>query len=349
MSKALVIGDLHFGVKANSQEYLEFQIKWFEQELYKNIEKYNVEHLIYLGDINDSRISLSPLILSKERQLFLDIKNKFPKVTNHVILGNHDLYYRHSREIHSLEFLKDIGYNVYEDPTEVMIDNKKLLFLPWITKHDEEDIKLRLSNNSYDCIFGHLEVQGFYMTKGMVDQDGLDISLFEKAQKVFSGHYHIRGKRKNVQYVGTPYEMNFSDSNITKGIELLDFEDLSTKFVKSKYIPRHLSFSSDDYKFDDLTKKLINNNLLKITLCEKLSEVEKIEYQEKVNSLKPFKVIFEDEGDIDIKVSDTEMQNSIKDTLSFLQEYCDIIEIDEGIDKKDIMDTFKQYYNKTQI
>ena len=348
MSKAFIIGDLHFGVRANSQEYLKFQLDWFRDELIPNIEKQEVEHLIFLGDINDSRISLSPLIMKRERDMFLELKNRFPKVTFHVIIGNHDLYYKSTREVHSLEFLSDIGYNVYNEATDVEIDGRNLLFLPWILKGEIGEIQLRLAENDYDCVFGHLEIQGFPMMRGILDKDGLEKSIFDKCGKVFSGHYHLRSKKGKISYIGTPYQLSASDSGDQKGIELIDFETMKTKFIKSKNIPLHLSFSSTTHPFDTLNKSLVTNNMLKVTLGNELSETQKIEYIEKLNSLRPFRVVFDDQEDSDLIVNDQDIQASLKDTLSFLQEYCNIIEMDEGVEKSDIMDSFTEYYRKAR-
>jgi DNA repair exonuclease SbcCD nuclease subunit len=350
MSKGLIVGDMHFGVKANSQEYLNFQLKWIREELVDSIKKNDVEHVIFLGDVNDSRVSLSPLIMKYQRDVFLELKNMFPNVTFHVILGNHDLYYRNTREVHSLTFMSDIGYNVYENNTEVVIDDKKMIFVPWILKDEMEDFKLMLANNNYCCLFGHLEIQGFSMVKGVVDTDGWKHNIFDNCEKVFSGHYHIRSKKGSIQYTGTPYETTFNDAGSTKGIELIDFETMETKFIKSKNIPRHININSEDYPFENINKKLITNNILKVTLCDSLNEVQKIEYIEKCNSLKPFKILYEDSQDSDLKINDQEIASSIKNTEEFLQEYIGIINIeDDNIDKSEIMDLFKQYHAKVLL
>ena len=349
MSNMLIIGDLHFGIKANSQEYLSFQLDWFRNELKYNIKNNNVKHLVYLGDINDSRISLSPLIMKHQRDIFLEMKKEFPEVEHHVILGNHDLYYRNTRDIHSLTFLKDIGYKVYEQNTEVIIEGKKILFVPWILKHEMEDFKLLLANNKYDILFGHLEIQGFAMVKGVLDTDGWRHSIFDNCKRVYSGHYHIRSKKGNIQYVGNPFELTHNDAYSVKGIDMLDLSTMNNKFIKSKYIPRHLKIISSEVPFDQLNKELVENNMLKVILGKDLSEVQKIEYQERINSLKPFKVIYEDQEDLEMRVNDVEIQNSLKDTLSFLEEFLGIVDIEENIDKSEIMDEFKVYFNKAHI
>jgi hypothetical protein len=350
MSKAFIVGDLHFGVRANSQEYLKFQVDWFRNELFPNIEKHGVDHVIFLGDVNDSRISLSPLIMKRERDLFIELKNKFPEVDFHVILGNHDLYYKSTREVHSLDFMSDIGYNVYEDPTELVVDDRNLLFLPWILKDELNDIQLRLAENKYDCVFGHLEIQGFPMMRGILDKDGLEKSIFDNCGKVFSGHYHLRSKKGKIQYVGTPYQISRSDEGDQKGIELIDFDTMKSKHIKSKHIPLHLSFSSSLQPFDSLNKTLVTNNMLKITLGKELSEVQKIEYVEKINSLRPFSVVFEDEEDASLVVNDKEIQNSLKDTLSFLDEYCGIVNVeDDDVDISEIREKFREYFNKAHL
>ncbi len=349
MSNMLIIGDLHFGIKANSQDYLDFQIKWFKDELYKTIKDNDVKYIVFLGDINDSRLSLSPLVMNYERDLFIDLKNTFPNVEYHVILGNHDLYYKNTREVHSLNFLKDIGYIVHEDFTSLTIENRKMFFVPWILKEEMDDFKLMLAENKYDCLFGHLEINGFTMVKGVVDKDGWSHSIFSNCDKVFSGHYHLRSKKGNIQYVGTPFEISQNDSGNVKGIDLLNLETMETKFIKTKNTPKHLSFNSYTYPIDKINKKLINNNILKISLGNSLSESDKVEYIEKVNSMKPLRVIFEDESDSELVVNDKQIQESLKNTEEFLNEYINLIDIDSSIDKDDVINDFKEYYKKAVI
>jgi len=185
--------------------------------------------------------------------------------------------------------------------------------------------------------------------RGILDKDGLEKSIFDNCGKVFSGHYHLRSKKGKIQYVGTPYELSHSDSGDQKGIELIDFDTMKTKHIKSKHIPLHLSFKTEDHTFEELNKSLVTNNMLKITLGKELSETQKIEYIERVNSLKPFKVIYEDAEDTELVVNDKEIQESLQDTLGFLKSYLGIIELDEGIDKSEIMDKFSDYFTKAHM
>jgi hypothetical protein len=49
--------------------------------------------------------------------------------------------------------------------------------------------------NANICM-GHFEIQGFTMQGGPVCTDGLDRSLFNEFDVVFSGHYHHRSEQR---------------------------------------------------------------------------------------------------------------------------------------------------------
>jgi len=76
MSKITIVGDLHFGVRNNSQKYLDFQTKWIEDELLK----VKSDHIVFLGDTYDNRTSLSPVIINSVLELFKKIKKNFKNV-----------------------------------------------------------------------------------------------------------------------------------------------------------------------------------------------------------------------------------------------------------------------------
>ena len=46
MSKILIIGDTHFGIRNNSLSYLEFQKKWFNSQLMSIIEENGIDDVV---------------------------------------------------------------------------------------------------------------------------------------------------------------------------------------------------------------------------------------------------------------------------------------------------------------
>ena len=54
-----------------------------------------------------------------------------------------------------------------------------------------------------------------------VMEDGMDIDIFDKFDKVYSGHYHTRSDNGKIYYLGNPYEMFGMMSMILEGLPYL--------------------------------------------------------------------------------------------------------------------------------
>lgn len=341
--KMIIIGDIHAGVRNNSTKYLGFQEKWFKEELFPAIKNNNCKHVIFLGDIFDSRNSLSPIILQKVRELFKELISL--GVQCYVVMGNHDIFYRNNKTVHSLDILTDQGVIVYDNPTQVTIENKNILMLPWIVKDEIEDVKKLLVNDNYDLCFGHLEINNFDKVKGVTEKEGLPTELFANCKKVFSGHFHLKRNSGNIQYTGTPYELTWNDYEDQKGIYLLDLETLDADFIPTKNTPKHIKISNKSHTIGDIKSEIITNNIIRVTFDENISEANKIDFIEKINSLEPIVCTVEDEifGNFN---SDEDIETDIKDTLGFLQEYIEIIELPEEFSKKILFEKIQEIYNK---
>jgi DNA repair exonuclease SbcCD nuclease subunit len=340
--KMMIIGDIHFGVRNNSVPYLDFQTEWFLNELIPLINKEKIDHVVFEGDMFDSRNSLSPLVISRVREIFKEL-TKHAKI--HCILGNHDLYFRNNKSIHSLCILEDQGVKIYENPTTVTISNKEILMLPWIVKDEQQDIANLLVNNKFDFCIGHLEINDFEMVPGVKEENGLRRSLFSSCGKVFSGHFHLRRKIGNIQYTGTPYELSWNDHGDEKGVYIVDLSNNDETFIQTKLTPRHLKISNDTTTLKDINKELVTNNILRVLFKGDITEVQKINFIEKVNSLSPMSLTVDDETDESLE-TDENIEASIKDTMGFLNEYLELLEIPDELDHKLLRELLNEVHDE---
>ena len=336
-----VIGDIHFGVRGNSQQILEAQEHWFLEELMHKTE--GVSELVFLGDIFDSRSSISPIVMKSARHIFNVLCQNFSKV--HVILGNHDIYYRNTKDVHTLDILSDQGAIVYENHTEVNIGGKDCLMLPWIANKPElEEVSKTLVNNKYDYAFGHLEVNEFQKVRGVFEREGMPTDMFANCGRVYSGHFHLKDIKKNINYVGTPYELTWNDYKDEKGFWIVDTDKESETFVASETTPRHLKIHTKKTGIKKVTKKLVKNNILKL-IFDNETEVEKINFIEKINSMEPFSLTVDD-GENPMFATDegASIESDIKDTLTFLGDYLDMVEVPEALNKKVLKEKLEEIY-----
>jgi DNA repair exonuclease SbcCD nuclease subunit len=258
--KIMIVGDIHFGIRNNSSKHLSFQQKWFKEELEENIKKNNCEHVVFLGDIFDSRNSLSPVIIKAAREAFKRLTNL---ATIHCIIGNHDIFAVNNKDVHSLDILADQGVKIYQDKEPIEFDGMKALMLPWIVKDEEKEILLHLAKNKYDLAFGHLEINGFEMVKGIREEHGIDKNIFANVGTVYSGHFHLKGKSKNITYTGTPYQLSWNDYLDEKGVYIFDTETKKETFIKTESTPIHIKLSdTNDFNsnVELINSVKINNN-----------------------------------------------------------------------------------------
>lgn len=256
--------DIHFGLKKDSKIILDWQMKAF----YKSInvfKKNNVDSIIILGDVFDNRKKNSTYIIHKFRKEFLEpLARDFNDV--YFIIGNHDMYYRNKRECNIISEIVDNRYkNVHVIDNITRINN--ILMIPWICKDSDISHLIREKKNGGIAI-GHLEISGFRMTSSDRPCDrGINSSLFNNFDLVISGHFHLREKIKNIQYLGTMIGLSWAEYHGDHGVHILNSE---TKILD--FYPLNINmfsvmkFENKIYTTEELEK--YRNKIVKIFVDE---------------------------------------------------------------------------------
>jgi len=245
-NKLIVIGDTHFGIKRFSTEVLKDHLSLFDKQIFPMMEKEGITDIFQLGDLFDNRTTTDINFINELRKRFFD-KLVEKELVLHSLVGNHDIYYRESRETTLVKFFADLypdNFILYEDREYISINGNLTYVVPWIVKG--EDLTY---NEIKDCknVLGHFEIRHFALVKGHMDTDAKLTSDFftnnTQVENVFSGHYHIKDTKGLVKYLGTPAQLNWADYAEEKGFYLWDtdntiefFENTSSKkFIKVKY------------------------------------------------------------------------------------------------------------------
>jgi len=95
------INDSHFGARGDSQLFLDYFMKFFENVFFPYLKENDITTIIHAGDLMDRRKFVNFNVLNQVRNRFV----KYIKDNNiemHCILGNHDVYYRNTNEVNSL-------------------------------------------------------------------------------------------------------------------------------------------------------------------------------------------------------------------------------------------------------
>ena len=226
--KVAIITDQHFGARKNSKLFHDYFLKFYNEVFFPTLEKEGITTVIDMGDTFDSRKGIDFSALSWV------IKNNYYDrlrdmgVTVHTVVGNHTAYYKNTNEVNAVDLLLREYDNVivYSEATEAKVDNLDVLFVPWINQDNEEQTLKLIDKTSCPVAMGHLELIGFRVHRGYIMDHGTDTKVFDKFDRVYSGHYHTRSDNGKIYYLGNPYEMFWNDCKDTRGFHIFDTETL---------------------------------------------------------------------------------------------------------------------------
>jgi DNA repair exonuclease SbcCD nuclease subunit len=226
--------DFHFGIKNDARHYLDYQEKFLKEIFFPELEKQGITHVIQFGDIFDRRKYTNHETLYRARTVLFDELLK-KNITMDVIPGNHDVALKNSNKINTINlFLSEYkNINQIHDPSHITYDGVKFLFIPWINQENYNSTLEFVKNSDAEIVIGHFEFSGFAVGGGMIHEHGMDPKIFEKFEKVYSGHFHIKSAKDNVKYLGTPIETSWADCDDEKGMYVFDTSDKSLQFIKN--------------------------------------------------------------------------------------------------------------------
>lgn len=219
-NRIFLISDLHFGVRANSIEWLENHLEFF-YDFYIPYLKENYKEgdiLFMLGDWFDNRQLLDINVMNKSIDLIFDLSEILPL---YFMTGNHDIYKKHDTDVNSLAAFRFIpGVKIIEDPIIVTNGDSKILILPWIGSGEKEEAYAKA--NKTDYIFAHTDIAGFKYDNGFNIRKGARLQRLPGVKRLYSGHIHKRQEHKDSIYIGSPYSTKRSDIGNKKGVYMLD-------------------------------------------------------------------------------------------------------------------------------
>ena len=214
--KTAVCTDIHFGLKSNSlvhnQDCEQF-IDWFIATARAN----GCETGMFLGDWHHHRASINLQTLNFSLRALEKLSAAFDQF--YFIPGNHDLYYRDRRDIHGAEWARHLpNIQIVND----WFQSGDVVIAPWLVGDDYK----RIPKLSSKYVFGHFELPHFKMNAmvEMPDHGEVKIDSFGGIESVFSGHFHLRQQKKNINYIGNCFPHNFADAgDDARGMMVLDW------------------------------------------------------------------------------------------------------------------------------
>ena len=337
--------DTHAGVRNDNPAFQSYQKKcwkWFIDYIDAN----NIKHVIHLGDIYDRRKYINFMSAKRLREDFFEPLEE-RGIETHIIQGNHDSYYKDTHEVNALDEVVRGRYNhirTYSVPTLINIDGLDIQIMPWITDSNREEAYEAITKPKASILMGHLELSGFTMHRGQISDHGMDRSIFDKFDKVFSGHYHHRSTIGNVSYIGAFGEYTWADYNDPRGFSVFDTKTSVLEFVQNPHRMFRIA-KYDDVAEPNIVEKIQKTDFSKFKDCYIKLVV--------VNKSNPyaFDLLFDSiykVGPIDIQVvedpsvlidNDDDMEvNEAEDTATILRKYITGLTLPVNSDKmKDFM------------
>ena len=267
------------------------------------------------------------------------------------MVGNHDIYFKNTNDVNSLQEL--IGqtsnkFHLYADATEVNIGGLDILFMPWINQQNYIYSMGMIDETKAKVCMGHLEIKGFQMHKGQINDHGYDKELFKKFHTVFSGHFHHKSDDGQIYYLGNPYEIYWNDYNDKKGFHIFDTETLELERIVNPFRLHEKIYyddSQEDYDKHDVKKYL--KKYVKVIVVNKKDLYKFDMFMERLLKANAHEVkIVENFTDAGADNVSDDIVKYAEDTTTLLDKYIDELEID--LDKDRLKNTMRGLYNEAQ-
>lgn len=338
-----LITDTHFNFKKANKSFHDYFLKFYDEIFFPKLIEKNIKTVIHLGDTFDNRKGIDYWALKWAKE---NVYDKFSElgITVYNIVGNHDAYYKNTNNVNAVDTLLNEYDNIIKvsEVVEANIGGMDTILIPWICSDNQEKVFSAIKKTKAKVLFGHLELSGFLTYPGHVQEDGINKEIFQKFDKVFSGHYHTRSDDGKIFYIGNPYQMFWSDVNDDRGFSILDTKNCNLEFIKNSFsMFEKIYYDDTDVKEFDFS--ILSNKMVKVIVKNKNNQLQFDGFIEKVikSDCLDLKIVEASEVyDESIDCCD----ESIEDTLTILNKYVEESEItlNKNIIKKIIQEIYRE-------
>lgn len=347
--KVALVTDTHFGARGDNVHFDSYFRKFYSDVFFKVLVARGIKHIFHLGDVFDRRKFINFNTLKSCKEYFFDKLVQYD-IQCHMIAGNHDTYFKNTNEVNSPDLLIAKEYagtvHVYDKPTTITVEDFSVLMMPWICSDNYADVLAEVKSTLAPVMFAHLELEGFSMYKGQMNDHGMDRKLFEKFDLVCSGHFHHRSSQDNICYIGNPYPLTWNDYDDPRGFTILDTETLDMEVVPNPY-DIFLKYLYDDTLVDPETidVSMFADKMVKMIIINKNNFYKYDQFMDRLykQNILELKII-EDFSEFEADAVDDDI--NLEDTISLLNGFVDGVETDA--DKPRIKALLKELYIEAQ-
>jgi DNA repair exonuclease SbcCD nuclease subunit len=325
--KAAVFTDIHFGLKSNSLQHntdcANF-VEWF----IATAKAEGCETCFFLGDYNHHRASINIQTLQFGLRALERLSESFEHV--YFIAGNHDLFFRDKRDVHSVEWAKHL-------PNVTIIDKwfeqDDVVIAPWLCGEDWKQVE----NKKGKYLFGHFELPHFILNAmiEMPDHGELQTSHVSQFDYVFTGHFHKRQQKGNVIYIGNAFPHNYSDVNDdARGMMILEWGS-KPEFRTWEDAPKFRAYNLSQI-IENPEDLLLPNTHVKVTVDINLSYEEAASLKESLASQYDLRELVLVPSKADIETDATDYTNVAFESVDAIIQK-QIEELQEGTFEKKLL------------
>ena len=228
------------------------------------------------------------------------------------------------------------------DAQHLEYDGLKILMLPWICDDNKKEIDDIVENTDATVCFGHLELSGFEAVPGRIMEHGEDPTRYEKFDLVCSGHYHMKSRIGNVNYLGNPYQLYWNDYGQKRGFHVLNTNNKKITFYPNPYhIFNKLWYDDVNNDYTEIPDfKKLKGSYVKLIVLKRdnqlwFDRMVKALHNADVADLK----IIED---ITVELDEADESLESEDTMTILERYVD--DLEETVDKTSVVKILKTLY-----
>jgi len=304
INRIALLTDIHFGKHTNSEQHNQDclrYINWFSEQVKNN----DIDAIAFLGDWHEHRSAINGLTL--------DYSMKGAKLLNdlnlpiYFIVGNHDLYYRNTRDIFTTVIFEQLeNFVIINKPLE--IPENSLVFTPFLFPEEYDDFFTKYSH--CETIMGHFEFKGFVLTGETVKcEHGADPNSYSKPKKIYSGHFHKRQTSKNVHYIGNTFPMDFGDANdFDRGMAVHDFSTGEVEYINWPDCPKYIRASLSEVLKSP--KKILKSNArVKVYVDDDITLSETNELRQTLSDTYNLReIVLEEKNETVIEMTDIEKE-----------------------------------------
>jgi DNA repair exonuclease SbcCD nuclease subunit len=318
--KVAIVTDTHFGSRNDSRNFSFFFRRFYDNVFFPYLKEHNIKRVLHGGDLFERRKFINFQSLGDAREYFFEPLRDYEV---DLIVGNHDTYFKNTNVLNSPSLLLNDYPNikVHWEPTEIDLDGFKMAMLPWICTGNISESMEFIRDSNATHLLGHLELTGFEMHLGHINNHGFDPSIFNKFEQVYSGHFHHRSTRGNISYLGSPYESTWSDFNDPKGFHVFDTETKELTFIENPFKMFYKIYYDDaQTEIEELLKQEFDqytNTYVRVVIKEKTNPFGFERFVDKLENSNPIDITYTDDT-LDLSFDDDDLIEDVEDTPAII-------------------------------